>query len=332
MTPTAAPDGGSAAGAIARAQALVDLRRYEEARPWLARAVAADPSRVDAYCLLGLVQWRTGDPDGALRVAEQGVGANPSHEWPHRLRSAILLEKRKWRAALDEAREAARLAPTTRECLHQLARAEWSAGKRREAEATAERLREMAPGWASTHELLGQMALQRRRWRECEEHYRRALALDPRSWLALNNLAVALQRQGREKEALELFEAAARADPENQLVHRNLKGAIDRTLSDVGLSRLPRAVLVAVAVILPGFGLLIVLLRLIGRLVVHPVRRRQLSPQLATFYRYYRRSDWFTPAGYVARLRAGDLATWAVTIVFMLVLLALIPHHPIGRH
>jgi hypothetical protein len=50
--------------------------------------------------------------------------------------------------------------------------------------------------------------------------------LDPESWEAMNNLGVALQRQGRDAEAVEHFVNAARLDPTNDLARDNVAASV----------------------------------------------------------------------------------------------------------
>jgi len=55
-----------------------------------------------------------------------------------------------------------------------------------------------------------------------EEAYRKALALDPSTTLASNNLALLLQEQHRFVEAAEVLRAGVRQSPENSELHYNL--------------------------------------------------------------------------------------------------------------
>ncbi len=59
------------------------------------------------------------------------------------------------------------------------------------------------------------MALRRGSWVECEQHARRALAIDGELTLAWNYLGGALFNQGRGEEAVAALERSVAADPEN---------------------------------------------------------------------------------------------------------------------
>src|SRR5262249_29943640 len=130
--------------------------------------------------------------------------------------------------ALQAACEAVRVAPELPSALHTLAIAELGAGQRTAALTTAERLRQAAPDWAFSHELLGLIMLRRGKWKEAELFYRHALTLNPESWISMNNLGLALQRQGRQKEAIERFHDAARLNPSAETSRKNLAQAVGR--------------------------------------------------------------------------------------------------------
>ncbi len=68
----------------------------------------------------------------------------------------------------------------------------------------------------------GTQALQAGENQEAEKAYRQALALDPRSVEVLNNLAIAVARQGREAEAIELYERALKLRKDDPITERNL--------------------------------------------------------------------------------------------------------------
>jgi tetratricopeptide (TPR) repeat protein len=66
--------------------------------------------------------------------------------------------------------------------------------------------------------------------RAAETHFRRAVAHDPESYVALNNLGLVLHRLGRVQEAIERFHEAARANPTAGEARENLIGAVRRFL------------------------------------------------------------------------------------------------------
>lgn len=282
-----------------RAEALIDAGRPTEALPLLAQAIAAEPGHTRAHCLRSLALMKQEQYPAALRSAETAVSLAPTEEWGHRLRAIVLLEMGRKRQALAPAREAARLAPWEPSVLHTLARSELASGKKREARETAERLRSAAPEWNSSHELLGLIALEERHAKVAEAHYRDALRLHPGSWVAMNNLGLALQRQGRRKEAIECFHQAARLNPTKELIRKNLSGAV-RNYMGVGSLGLIWAVVYGIRALLtashsgnrgdslPPWALGLTLGAVAAVLLIgYVVRKRRLAelhPEVGNFY------------------------------------------------
>ena len=73
-------------------------------------------------------------------------------------------------------------------------------------------------------------------WREAEFRWKQALEIRNNDSRLLNNLAVALETQGRYDEALELYRKALKLDPKNKHIKRNyeaLQTFMDRQRSAV---------------------------------------------------------------------------------------------------
>jgi hypothetical protein len=200
------------------------------------------------HCALGAAHLEAGRNREALRAAERALGIDPELEWAHRLRAYALIGladhfrmriepiglRRRIRA-LEAAREAARLDPEGRAALITLVEAllaRRTRRSRREALVVAERLVMLAPDDPATHNTLGRVFLKRHRWKDAEAAYRRALALDPHNYVALNNLGVAIRRAARwygprraaraELEVRRTFAYAAEADPQSRVAKKNL--------------------------------------------------------------------------------------------------------------
>jgi hypothetical protein len=140
----------------------------------------------------------------------------------------------------------------------------------------------------------GNVAIEQKAWREAEEHYRRALVINPQHWEAMNNLGVALQRQGREQEAIDCFHHAARIDPTSHLTQNNLLNAVKHHLGDTGWRRVALVFLYGALIVLfvvalaASSGALMFAIGLLGsRIINRPQRRRKLQalpPAVAAFY------------------------------------------------
>src|ERR1700761_2953964 len=77
---------------LARADAMLDMKRYDQACGVLARLVAAEPENARAWCLLARAHLGAGRHQQAVDAANRAVSLDPSDEWPHRLASNAVLD------------------------------------------------------------------------------------------------------------------------------------------------------------------------------------------------------------------------------------------------
>ena len=228
---TAAAAGTGRTDILSRADALIDLGRFEMALEALAPLIAG-PGDAEALCrgaraLIGLDRHLE-----AADMAGRAVAAAPDLEWAHRLRSAALVALANdapggHRAALaEQAREAARqsvrLAPGLPVTYRNAVTAEIAAGDLAAASMALQRLLELAPRDAESWNTAALLALAGHDPISAEQHARRAIALDPNSSEAWNNLGVAQQRSGRMKDAVSSYVQSARLDPGEELTRRNI--------------------------------------------------------------------------------------------------------------
>jgi Tfp pilus assembly protein PilF len=73
-----------------------------------------------------------------------------------------------------------------------------------------------------THLALGMVLAKQKQYEPAAGHYRAALAINPESAIAHNNLARLGHSQGRMAEAMEQYEAALKLNPELAQAHNNL--------------------------------------------------------------------------------------------------------------
>lgn len=84
--------------------------------------------------------------------------------------------------------------------------------------ADTAKVREQFTQWVAK----GSRALQKGDNRSAEEAFRRALQLDPQSVELLNNLAISIARQGRDDEAISLYQQALKVRKDDPVTRRNL--------------------------------------------------------------------------------------------------------------
>ncbi len=214
--------------AVARASALLDVGRPDEAASVLVAALAGDPSNGEGWCLLASAHLERGQRAEALDCARRAIALHPDEEWPHRIASIASLRRMRSRESAREARECVRLAPGLAVAHAQLAEALSHGGVLcwREAARAAERAIGLAPDDALIHVMAGNVALRQRRRRLAERRFARALEIDPSHSTALNNLSVVRLRRGLTLTAASGFVQAAALNPASDLPRRNLDAAV----------------------------------------------------------------------------------------------------------
>jgi tetratricopeptide (TPR) repeat protein len=205
-----------------RGEALIELRRFDEALAHLARAAGEDPSDRVTQCLIAQAQIGLRRPDDALAAAGRAVALDPEAEWPHRLRAVALAALDRWVQARDAAVRSCALAPELAPPHRVLSQMLQLTGDEAGARRAAERAVELEPESADAHSQLGLILLAQEDRRAAASEFRVALALNPEHDAAHNNLAVAELRGGHRGEAVRGLERAARLDPGSDVVRRNI--------------------------------------------------------------------------------------------------------------
>ncbi len=225
---TAGLDGTSSAAA--RAAALCDLGRFDDAIGVLGPLVAAEPEAPMPWCLLARANIGAGHNEDALGCATRAVALRPDDEWPHRLRSIALGRLDRHAEAVNEARQSVRLAPHLWQTHHRLAYAHLAGGWHGdEARRAAAEACSLGPLEAVTHTAVGAVALAAGDRDTAEAAFRHALTIDPNSDVAHNELARlhlrrrSLANAGGLADAASGFASALRANPRAGASRRNLE-------------------------------------------------------------------------------------------------------------
>jgi tetratricopeptide (TPR) repeat protein len=216
---------------LARASAMLDVRRFDEATKLLAQIVAAEPDSSRAWCLMARAHLGADRYTDAIAAANRAVALDPADEWPHRLASNALVHLGNYPDALRAADQACRLAPgfwQTHVCVAQAALA---AHRLDVANAAAARARALAPNEPDVHFLSGKVSLSGGELVAAREHQERALSLDPTHSGAMNELGRIRLRRHDTAGAIRHFINAARAAPDEHIYSRNIDVVILRTVS-----------------------------------------------------------------------------------------------------
>jgi Tfp pilus assembly protein PilF len=223
------------AGALQKAQLLIDARRYDEALELLRRMPEVGEAR-----LLGAVAlFHKNDFDRALEEAERAIALQPESSESQAVRSDILSRLQRNKESVQAAREAVRLDPENAGAMFALARSAGAVRDWKLAEhAIAETLR-LAPESAVAHSVAAAVAAKRHHRKEAQAHMRIAMALEPNNAMVLNNLAVAMSSRWRPRtQSLQLLEEAARLDPSDRLLLENLYEESSAHVRGSGIDRL----------------------------------------------------------------------------------------------
>ena len=280
---------------LGRAGALADVGRPADAMTLYGDVLRAAPEDVQALCGMSRCLGKLGRPADGLRLAERAAALSPAHDWPQRLRSAHLLLLDRPRQALEAAGRARALDPTGFASLLSLFEAQVALRRRRQAAETAQAMVGEHPGEPESHNAVGRAAMLRRQWPAAQMAFGEALRLAPQESVYQSNLALALERRGRRREAMAHFRRAVQTDSANAVVRRQLVHAIDRLLAvagvGAGLAGGAGASAAARATGPVAWALAAMAVALVAAVVllVRWWRLRELDETLRTFYRHERR-------------------------------------------
>jgi tetratricopeptide (TPR) repeat protein len=210
--------------ALARAEGLIAIERWQEALTALGPAQASQDTAADAHCLaaqchLGLQQWKE-----AKAEAERALALFPDHPWPHRLLAIAHLQGGSVREAGKHAAESVRLDPQSAPSLHVLVLTHLADKRTVAAEAAA-----AASLAANQHDPMAHlsMAMVKEAQKDlpaAEEAYREGLRIEPDDPQLTLGLARTLHRMGRKRraDAGDAYLAAARANPTGRAARQGL--------------------------------------------------------------------------------------------------------------
>lgn len=180
---------------IERAEHLIEIERFDEAVPLIAKSLGLEPDSAYANGLMAQAFLGLRRLDDALKYSEKAIELDPDEEWGHRLRSTVLTEMGRHGDALKSAEEAVRLGPYDPAALATLANAWLAVKKPKKAKEFGERLLETAPYWDVSHFTMGNIHMEAGDNFLAERSFKEALKINPNSANARNNLGVAVMRQ-----------------------------------------------------------------------------------------------------------------------------------------
>lgn len=143
-------------------EALLELRRFEEALPYLTKARDLSPKAGPPWARLAEALSGAGKPDEALLAAEKGLGVSPRHASLIRLRAALLTRAGRTDEAAAFLEKFLRENPRDGVIAAELSGLRRNAGDLRAADSLSARAIELTPGnadvWVSRGLALGALA------------------------------------------------------------------------------------------------------------------------------------------------------------------------------
>lgn len=201
------PPGGGAAVAgpvandvIAQARQAILDNRYSDAHDLLDALIEREPSNAAAFSLRGIANIREGRVYPAVRDLKAAADLSPSATAYYNLGNA-LQQAGFYDRAVTAYRAALELAPDDAEILNNYGASLVHLGRTGEGISALERVIAMRPNDPQPHTNIGIAHAIDKNYRQAEEHYRRALAVDPDYWPAVFNLAKAYVELGRDDQA-----------------------------------------------------------------------------------------------------------------------------------
>jgi len=241
-----AADRSGAEELYADAQRLVQGGDTAAARNRLEQLVAAHPGFAAAHNDLGVMCYRAGDKDRALRHYEQAARLEPGNgTFRKNLADFYWVEQGRTEDALKIYVRVLEDSPQDIEALTAVARVCAALGQREDARVFYERILELEPWNTDTHDALNQLRAPRvdsaaavsspqTGYEEAarliaagdtgtgRDRLREVVAAHPGFALAHNDLGVLAYQAGDRQEALERYENAARLEPSNMTFQKNL--------------------------------------------------------------------------------------------------------------
>jgi len=196
------------ANALERAACLCEEGHFAEACNLLRPVAEVDPASVDAWLLLARAELAAGRFEQALESAEHVQALVPERVVPVLVASVSLFKLKEMDAAVERARDAARLSPEGCFALCWLARLLVATDSVAEAKFVAGQAVEVAPEAPEAHLTLGVVAAASGERETAKACFRTVLALDPANSSAQHELA-RLRLRRKFNDPASLAEAAA---------------------------------------------------------------------------------------------------------------------------
>ena len=193
------------------ALAYQSLSEYDLAVPHLSKALRERPSLISLNVIVGMDYLKLGSPEKAIPFLQHALKIDPSSRDAHEAMSLLYLGQEKYQAAAEEFRRIAVLDPDKAGAWFKLGH-EYLDLAARLAYRGARLYRDSAWG----HRFLGDLLLQRSRWEDAIQEYKKALAVDPKQPGLHTSIGEGFLRAGKLQEAEKEFQLELKLDSRNE--------------------------------------------------------------------------------------------------------------------
>lgn len=172
---------------IARAEILIEQKRYAEAKTLLREALSSEPDHMHVLVLLAEVNIQLDNPKEADQLIDSALAISPDLGHLFYIKARVSLQKEDLNSAERQLQQALQLDPED----------------------------------ADYHALWAHVKLMRKQYEPALDLANKALELDGENLLALNTRSTALLKLDRKAESFQTIEGALREDPDNVYTHSN---------------------------------------------------------------------------------------------------------------
>lgn len=220
---------------LQRAEALLDLERNDQALVHAGLAVAESPDDGNGHLLMARALWRLGRTDEAIDAAHRAIQTDPEWHGYHFTLALFLYDQGRNEDALAPARTSVQLRPDNARNHAGLARVLARTGQAQLSRQHLDTALQLDPQDTFVLKSGAILAIDRQDWVQAEDCLRRSLTLQPTDPVALNNLGVALNGQGKARHAALAFKAAVMADPTLKVAKENAHDTLRLALGGAGV-------------------------------------------------------------------------------------------------
>ena len=212
---------------FAKALALQQAGRLNEAADLYQAILAIDPGQTDALHLLGLVALQTGSPERAIELISQAIAQNPGFVLAHSNLGAALLAVGRHGDALVALGRALAIQPDLPDALNNRSSALAGLGRLDKALADLDRALALQPAHLDALINKGSVLVRLERFTVAAEHYELAIQTFPNNADLALGYGVALEKSGRLEDALKQMQRATALRPDYAEAYNNLGATLD---------------------------------------------------------------------------------------------------------